>query len=256
MNDPGGRTAPERGIALVLALLLVLALAGLSATVVITTGADGDVARNARWAAVAAARARAGLEIGKAILAAHVGRDEDFSRALPPARSSIAVTPGAPWGAARPADGAACGQPGSAGCRDYEFFRDQEMAGALSRVYVGRVLRNPAGRALLFDARAPAGGWAPDLDGDGRTEIPGTTVWIRRPVVGGADAAGHDRAILTAEARHPPPTDPDAPHAVVRLEMTLRLARRPGGGADTGGDYADDLTNWGRGSGGGVRRVQ
>lgn len=255
MNRPGTGAAAERGIALVLALLLVLALASLSATVVITTGADGDVARNGQWAAVAAARARAGLEIGKALLAAHVGRDDDFSRALPPPRSSIGAAPGSPWGAARPPDGAACSQPGAAGCRDYEFFRDQPMAGALSRVYVGRVLRDPGGRAVLFDPRAPTSGWAPDLDGDGRAEIPGTTVWIRRPVVGGADAPDQDRAILTAESRFPPPADPGSPHAVVRLEMTLRLARRPGGGGDPGSDYADDLTNWGRGSGG-LRRVE
>lgn len=261
MNSPRRAASPapgagERGIALVLALLLVLALAGLSATVVVTTGADGDVARNARWAAVADARARAGLEVAKALLAEQVRRDDDFSRALPPARNSVSVAPGAAWGAARPADGAACGTPTAAGCRDYEFFRDETMAGAPSRTYVGRVLRDASGRGMLFDARAPAGGWSPDLDGDGRPETPGTTVWIRRPVVGAADAADHDRAILTAEARHPPPQSPDAPHAVVRWEMTLRLALRPGGGDADSPGYADDLTNWGQGSGGGVRRIR
>ncbi len=252
----GASGAGERGIALVLALLLVLALAGLSATVVITTGADGDVARNARWAAVADARARAGLEIAKALLAEHARRDDDFSRALPPARNSVSVAPGAAWGAGRPADGAACGNPSAAGCRDYEFFRDETMAGTLSRTYVGRVLRDVSGRGMLFDARAPAGGWSPDLDGDGRPESPGATVWIRRPVVGAGDAPGDDRAILTAEARHPPPESPDAPHAVVRWEMTLRLALRPGGGEADSPGYADDLTNWGQGSGGGVRRIR
>ena len=242
------RTGRERGVALVIAMLAVLALAGIGAVVLLTVGEEGQVARNERWLAAAAAEAEAGLETGKALLAAHVRDHGSFESALPPARSSIRAGKGAAWGAALPTDAAACGDPGRPGCRDYEWFLDQPLGGGNSRVYVGRVLRDPAGRAVFFDPRAPGAGWAPDLDGDGTPDLAGVTVWVRRPVVGAADAgAPHDRAVLTAEARHPPPARPEAPHAVSRLEMTLRLAPRPEPQADPAdGGYGDGLRNWAR----------
>ena len=232
-------------MALVLALVLVLALAGVGAVVLLSVGSDGAAARNEAWLAAADAQAQAGLEFAKALLAAHVEEDESFERALPPARSSIRVHEGDPWGRALPPDGAACGNPETPGCRDYEVFRDEPAAGGHARVYVGRVLRDVGGRPVLFDVRAPGSGWAPDLDGDGTPDVAGVTVWIRRPVVGAADTgAPHDRAVLTAEARHPPPRDPADPHAVSRLELTLRLAPRPGGREPGDSGYSDGLTNW------------
>ena len=232
-------------MALVLALLLVLALAGIGAVVLVSVGSDGATARNQAWAARATAQAEAGLEVAKALLAGHVEEHGSFQLALPPVRSAVGAPKGDPWGRALPADPAACGDPATPGCRDYEVFRDEPMAGRDARVYVGRVLRDVGGRTLLFDPRAPGAGWAPDLDGDGAPDITGVTVWIRRPVVGSLDAgAPHDRAVLTAEARHPPPRSPEDPHAVSRLEMTLRLAPRPSGEEPEDTDYSDGLTTW------------
>ncbi len=232
-------------MALVLALLLVAALAGIGAVVLVSVGADGATARNQAWTARAAARAEAGLEVAKALLAAHVEQHGSFEKALPPVRPSIGAPRGDARGRARPPDGAACGDPAAPGCRDYEVFRDEPMAGSNARVYVGRVLRDVGGRPLLFDPRAPAAGWAPDLDGDGVPDVAGVTVWIRRPVVGARDAgAPHDRAVLTAEARYPPPRGPEEPHAVSRLEMTLRLAPRPSEPEAADLDYSDGLTTW------------
>lgn len=243
---PTGPPAAERGVALVIAMLAVLALAGMGAVVLVAVRSDGQVARNARWMEVAAAQAEAGLELAKAVLAAHVREGGSFDSALPPARASVRTAAGSPWGVGRPPDGAACGNPERSGCRDYERFLDGPMSGVNARVYVGRVLRDVVGRPLLFDPRAPEAGWAPDLDGDGTPDVAGVTVWVRRPVVGAADAgAPHDRAILTAEARHPPPERPDAPHAVSRLELTVRLAPRPAPDPGDDGGYSDGLTNWG-----------
>ena len=73
-------------MALVLALLLVLALAGIGAVVLVSVGSDGATARNQAWTARAAARAEAGLELAKAVLAAHVEEHGSFERALPPVR--------------------------------------------------------------------------------------------------------------------------------------------------------------------------
>lgn len=242
-------------MALVLALVLVLALAGVGAVVLVSVGSDGAAARNEAWLAGAAVQAEAGLEFAKALLAAHVEERGSFAGALPPVRPSIRVGAGDPWGRALPPDGGACGDPGVPGCRDYEVFRDEGMPGGYARVYVGRVLRDVTGRPLLFDPRAPHSGWAPDLDGDGTPDIAGVTVWIRRPVVGARDAGDpDDRAVLTAEARHPPPRDPEDPHAVSRLEVTLRLAPRPSGEEPEDTDYSDGLTNWvERGLAGGIR---
>ena len=232
-------------MALVLALLLVLALAGIGAVVLVSVGSDGATVRNQAWTARAAAQAEAGLELAKALLAAHVEEHGSFETALPPVRPSIRTPRGDPWGRALPPDGSACGDPATPGCRDYEVFRDEPMAGGNARVYVGRVLRDVAGRPLLFDPRGPGSGWAPDLDGDGTPDLAGVTVWIRRPVVGARDAgAPHDRAVLTAEARHPAPRRPEDPHAVSRLELTLRLAPRPSGQEPEDPDYSDGLTNW------------
>ncbi len=226
---------PDSGLALPVALLLVLSLAVLSAAVLSSIGAGADVSRNRLWAETARGRAEAGLEYAKIVLAAWVKRDGDWSGALPPARSAVRVRRGAPWGAALPADPSACRNPERPGCRDYQIFRDESAGGATARIYVGRVLRAPGGRALLFDPRAAGSGWTPDPS---EVDLRGVTVWARRPVVGTADAgAPHDRVVLTAEARYPPPADEADPHAMARLEMTLRLAPRPAPAADGPLDY-------------------
>ncbi len=238
--------AGERGAALVIVMLLVLMLSGVGAVVLLSAGVDTAVARNELWAERAAGHAEAGLELGKALLAAHVADGDTFEPALPPTRTSIRVRGTDPWGAARPADPVACTDPGRAPCRDYQFFVDERIAGALSRVYVGRVLRDVSGRAFVFDPRSPQAGWAPDLDHDGAPDVVGVTVWVRRPVVGDADAGAPDRVVLTSEARFPTPAEAEGPHAVSRLEMTLRLARRPEADDGEDDDYDDTLTNWRR----------
>ena len=154
-------------MALVLALLLVLALAGIGAVVLVSVGSDGAVARNQAWTARAAAQAEAGLELSKALLAGHVEEHGSFELALPPVRSSIRAGRGDPWGRALPPDAAACGDPATPGCRDYEVFRDEPMAGGNARVYVGRVLRDAGGpRPAVRSARpgcrvgaGPGRGW-------------------------------------------------------------------------------------------------
>jgi len=229
--EPRRRADPEAGLALAIALILALTLAVISAAVISSIGTGADVSRNRLWAEMATARAEAGLEYAKTILAAWVAEDGDWSGLLPPPRENIRVASGAPWGAARPEDQAACRDPHRGGCRDYQIFRDESAGGANSRVYIGRVLRTPAGQALFFDPRAPGAGWTPS---DAPVELSGVTVWVRRPVVGRADAGEpHDRVVLTAEARYPPPESETAPHAVSRLESTVRLAPRPGEAEET-----------------------
>ncbi len=227
----------ESGLALAVALILALALAVVSAAVISSLGAGSDVSRNRLWAETAAARAEAGLEYAKTVLAAWVERDGSLNGMLPPARARIRAPEGARWGVARPEDPGACRDPQQAGCRDYQMFRDEPVGGASSRIYVGRVLRTPEGRALFFDPRDPRAGWTPS---DATVDLNGVTVWARRPVVGTRDAGDpHDRVVLTAEARYPPPADADDPHAVSRIEMAIRVAPRPpseeGGLDDYGG---------------------
>ncbi len=233
--------------------MLILGLASMGAAVVLAVGGSGAIARNQRWAEAAAAQAEAGLEVAKAVLASHA-RDNDGSldSALPPPRSDVGVSSGAAWGAARPADNGACSDPGRPGCRDYERFVDQRTPRGAARIYIGRVLRDPGGNALIHDPRAADAAWSPDLDGDGEPDLAGVTVWVRRPLLGASDAPDGDRVVVTAEGRHPAPAGPDDPHAVVRLEMALRVAPRPP--ADEEEDepgYSDGLKDWGRGRGGG-----
>ncbi len=241
-------SARERGVALVVAVLMLAALAGIAAAVVLAVAGSGATARNEQWGEVAAARAEAGLEFAKTVLAAHArAANGSLEAALPPTRSSVSARPGQRWGVALPRDRRACSDPTRPGCRDYERFLDETAAAGTARVYVGRVLRDPAGRALFHDARAPGSGWSPDLDHDGEPDLAGVTVWVRRPLVGGRDAEDSDRAVVTAEGTFPPPADPDDPHAVVRLELALRVAPRPSrtdDGAD--GGYSDVLKNHGR----------
>lgn len=243
----------ERGIALVAAVLLLLALAGIAAAVTLVVAGSGSIARNQRWADSAAAEAEAGLELAKSILAEHARAAEgSMAAALPPARVDVTVSPGAPRGAARPADADACPDPNRPGCRDYERFLDQPTRAGNARTYIGRLLRNEAGQALVFDPRAPQRAWAPDLDGDGSPDLAGVTVWVRRPLVGGADAAEGDRVVVTAEGRYPPPARPEDPHAAVRLELALRVAPRPSSEeeGDSESGYGDVLDDWARVSGG------
>lgn len=249
-------SARERGAALLIAVLMVAALAGIAAAVVLAVAGGGSMARNEQWGETAAARAEAGLEFAKTVLAAHArAADGSLEAALPPARPNVSARPGQGWGAALPRDRRACRDPGRAGCRDYERFLDETTAAGTARIYVGRVLRDPAGRALLHDPRAPRAGWSPDLDRDGEPDLAGVTVWVRRPLVGGRDAEGSDRAVVTAEGTFPPPSRPDDPHAVVRLELALRVAPRPSREAeDSGEGYSDVLKNRGPRPGGSSRR--
>ncbi len=234
----GGRkegSGPDSGLALAVALILALALAAISAAVISSLVAGSDVSRNRLWAEMAAARAEAGLEYAKTVLAGWVEQDGSLNGVLPPARGSIRVTGGAPWGAARPGDADACPEPGRSGCRDYQMFRDESVGGNPARIYIGKVLRTPAGQEMFFDPRAPSAGWTPS---DAVVDLTGVTVWARRPVVGIRDAAEpHDRVVLTAEARYPPPSAPGDPHAVSRLEMAIRLAPRPSAEAGEREDY-------------------
>lgn len=64
-------SARERGAALLVAVLMVAALAGIAAAVVLAVAGGGSMARNEQWGETAAARAEAGLEFAKTVLAAH-----------------------------------------------------------------------------------------------------------------------------------------------------------------------------------------
>ena len=81
-----------------------------------------------------------------------------------------------------------------------------------------------------------------DIDFDGTSDVQGTvTLWVRRPLVGGADYAQDDRIILTAEGTAPNGQGIGSGRNVAmrRLEQTP-LFSRPGGGRE--GDKYSDVT--------------
>ena len=67
------------------------------------------------------------------------------------------------------------------------------------------MLRDINGRLVQYDFRLPAGDdTLNDIDFDGTDDVQGTvTLWVRRPLVGGADYVDDDRIILTAEGTAP-----------------------------------------------------
>ncbi|GMR23436.1 MAG: hypothetical protein BMS9Abin37_1865 [Acidobacteriota bacterium] len=241
--------AKERGSAFVISILILFVLTVLGMALMLTTTTEKDIAINYRWGEQAFFNADAALEYGKNVLAAYLVANSDFSAILPPPRSDVRVADAnAPWGEARP-DPGSC-DPTSPGCRDYQYFADRCPSDGANcvRVYIGLVLRRDDGTLAQFDFRSPTG--VPgDLDGDGTSDLEGTTtLWVRRPVVGiqdyGAPSADlpsgrHDRAILTAEGTAPGAMGAGAgrPVSVRRLEMTVR---RPSTGVE--GDIYDDPT--------------
>jgi len=239
----------EDGSAFVISILVLFVLTVLGMALMLTTTTEKDIAINYRWGEQAFFNADAALEYGKNVLASYLVANNDFSAILPPARTDVRVADAnAPWGEALPE--ALC-DPASPGCRDYQYFADRCPPDGANcvRVYIGRVLRRDDGTLAQFDFRLPPG-VAGDLDGDGVSDLEGTTtLWVRRPVVGIQDygspdanlpSGRHDRAILTAEGTAPGAMGAGAgrPVSVRRLEMTVR---RPSTGVE--GDVYSDTSN-------------
>ena len=234
--------AGERGSAFVVSILVLFVLSVLGLALMLTTTTETDISVNYRWGEMAFFNADAALEYGKNILASYAVMDGDFRNALPPPRAPLDMGD-------VPDDAEACADPGTAGCRDYQYFIDQEDG---TRIYVGRVLRDPtSGDAIQFDFREPGSGVRGDIDGDGTIDIDGTvTIWVRRPIEGDADygyddtgvvteGIAHDIVILTAEGTAPNwlGAQGGRPGSLRRLEMTVRI---PVSG--TSGDRYSDVT--------------
>jgi hypothetical protein len=237
-----GSAAGERGSAFVVSILVLFVLSVLGLALMLTTTTETDISVNYRWGEMAFFNADAALEYGKNILASYAVLDGDFRNALPPPRAPADM-------GAVPDDAEACADPATAGCRDYQYFIDQDDG---SRIYIGRVLRDPStGDAVQFDFRDPGSGVRGDIDGDGTIDIDGTvTIWVRRPIAGDADygyddtgavveGIAHDIVILTAEGTAPNwlGAQGGRPGSLRRLEMTVRI---PVSGAS--GDTYSDIT--------------
>jgi hypothetical protein len=246
MKSLSHRMKADEGSAFVISILVLFVLTVLGLALMLTTTAEKDIAVNYRWGEQAFFNADAALEYGKNVLAAYALVNANFTNILPPARADATV-PDAdqPWGVGVPE--VLC-NPGTAGCRDHQYFVDQCPGVALpcTRVYIGRVLRRQDGTLAQWDFRLPVG-TAGDLDNDGNQDIEGTyTLWVRRPVIGTRDygAAGFNeddgRVILTAEGTAPNAQGAGAgkPTSLRRLEMSVRL---PSQGIE--GSKYDDSTN-------------
>jgi len=235
-------SAAERGSAFVISILVLFVLTVLGLALMLTTTTETDISVNYRWGEMAFFNADAALEYGKNVLASYAVLDGDFRDALPPPRAPADM-------GGKPTDTVDCGDPSAAGCRDYQYFIDQDDG---TRIYIGRVLRDPTtNEALQFDFRDPGNGIRGDLDGDGTIDIEGTvTLWVRRPIVGDSDygyddtgalpeGIAHDIVILTAEGTAPnwEGAQGGRPGSLRRLEMTVRI---PASGT-TGDQNADEL---------------
>jgi hypothetical protein len=160
-------------------------------------------------------------------------QDGDFAAALPPPRGPGEMD-------LPPSDAQACADPSQGGCRDYQYWVEDQG----NRIYIGRVLREPDGRPIQFDHRLRSNeDTAGDIDGDGNPDVQGTaTLWVRRPTMGPEDLGygdnRNDVAILTAEGTAPNYQGVSSGRATAmkRLEVTLRIP--PTGIA--GDDHADE----------------
>ncbi len=241
----------DEGSAFVISILVLFILTVLGFALMLTTFTEKDIAMNYRWGEQAFFNADAALEYGKNVVAAHLLNNGDFESLLPPARNDVTVpNSSAPWGDARPVDPAACADPATVGCRDYQYYVDRcqpDGTGPCVRIYIGRVLTRPDGTLAQYDFRQAGASVSGDLDGDGSADLEGSiTIWARRPVVGDRDYGAptpldplgrHDRVILTAEGTAPGAMGAGAgrPVSLRRLEMTVR---RPTGGLE-GDQYSD-----------------
>ena len=108
------------------------------------------------------------------------------------------------------------------------------------------MLRDINGRLVQYDFRLPAGDdTLNDIDFDGTDDVQGTvTLWVRRPLVGGADYVDDDRIILTAEGTAPGGQGIGAWRNVAmrRLEQTLLFGGPGGTGSGPRGDDYTDVT--------------
>ena len=185
----------NQGSAFVISILVLFMLTVLGLALMLTTSTEKEIAINYRWGQQAFFNADAGLEFGKNVLASYALQDGDFQNILPPVRVLGSMT-------LKPNDVGACADETIAGCRDYQYFIDLDGA---TRMYIGKVLRDINGRLVQYDFRQPLGNdTLNDIDFDGTSDVQGTvTLWVRRPLVGGADYAQDDRIILTAEGTAP-----------------------------------------------------
>lgn len=218
----------ERGMALVVSILVLFVLTVLGLALMLTTSTEANISTNYRWSEQAFFNADAGLEYGKNVLATYAQRDKHLGNALPAVRTNLTTAP-----------------VSSTANRDDQFWMTQNGL-VLS---VGKVLVDPAvtgGRRLEFDARNPRNGdLRGDLDGDGKKDVQGTvTIWVRRDIVGGKDDPSNLRAILTAEGTAPNYQDPATGRAgaVRRLETTLEI-QADGTSGVAGGRYSDPTRN-------------
>ena len=225
----------NKGSAFVISILVLFILTVLGLALMLTTSTEKSIAINYRWGQQAFFNADAGLEYGKTVLASYALQDGDFQNILPPPRVLGSMT-------LKPNDVGACADETVAGCRDYQYFIDVD---GVTRMYIGKVLRDINGRLVQYDFRQPLGNdTLNDIDFDGTSDVQGTvTLWVRRPLVGGADYAQDDRIILTAEGTAPNGQGIGSGRNVAmrRLEQTL-LFSGPGGGRE-GDNYSDVTKN-------------
>ena len=223
----------NEGSAFVISILVLFILTVLGLALMLTTSTEKAIAINYRWGQQAFFNADAGLEYGKNVLASYALQDGDFRNILPPVRDAATMT-------FKPNDVGACADETQPGCRDYQYSIDLD---GNTRMFIGKVLRDMNGRLVQYDFRQPAGNdTLNDIDFDGTNDLQGAvTLWVRRPIVGGADYLEDDRVILTAEGTAPSGQGVGTARNVAmrRLEQTLLFVEAGGG---RGGDRYSDVT--------------
>lgn len=215
IRDAGADGRGERGIALVLAILVLMLLTFLGLTLAVTTSTEFQIATNYRWSQQALYNAEAGLEVAKRYLR-NVARWDVF---LPPAQSP--VVPGTPAAYCADPNYMAAGPWGEA-TRTCELSNcDRVGNSGYGIVLWDKTFTTPFQNfpSFFIGAVAPGVGF---VNGS-------FTVWARRPLE--RDGTGNliehqadDRVVLTVEGTAPSSGTSDfavANRAVRYLEVML-----------------------------------
>ena len=184
MEDRKSVRHAERGFALILAILSLMLLTFLGLTLATTTSTELQIATNYRWSQQALYNAEAGLEAARIVLSDVADVATGWTTQLPTARPGNWLQGAAP----APLDAAA----------GRDFFRSNcdDKGG----VGYGRVLWDATARYENVSVFPTVGGQT--LNG-------AFTIWIRRPLVVGADgtysedASDQSRLVIVAEGVAP-----------------------------------------------------